>query len=58
MKVKDALSDVKREVAVMKKINHPNLISLHEVIDNPDQDKIIMGNQSRTIVVLDYADGG
>jgi [calcium/calmodulin-dependent protein kinase] kinase len=43
LKVKDALADVKREVAVMKKISHPNLISLHEVIENPDQDKIIMG---------------
>lgn len=43
MKVKDALSDVKREVAIMKKFSHPNLVSLHEVIDNPDQDKIIMG---------------
>ena len=43
MKVKDALEDVKREIAVMKKISHPNLVSLHEVIENPDNDKIIMG---------------
>jgi [calcium/calmodulin-dependent protein kinase] kinase len=48
--MKDALADVKREVAIMKKIKHPNLIALHEVIDNPDQDKIIM--------VLDYANEG
>lgn len=30
----------------MKKLSHPNLISLHEVIENPDNDKIVMGFSS------------
>lgn len=42
-KVKDALEDVRREIAIMKKISHPNLIQLYEVIDNPSNEKIIMG---------------
>ena len=42
-RVKSALEDVKREIAIMKKIDHPNLIILHEVIENPDNDKIMMG---------------
>lgn len=48
--VKDALQDVRREIAVMKKIRHPNLIQLIEVIDNPNSDKLFM--------VLEFAPGG
>lgn len=47
---KTALDTVKREIAVMKKINHPNLIKLHEVIENPDNDKIYL--------VLDFCEQG
>jgi len=32
--VTDALDDVKREIAVMKKLNHKNCVNLHEVIDD------------------------
>lgn len=45
-RMKNALEDVRREIAIMKKIRHPNLVGLHEVIDNPDEDKIIMGLNS------------
>eukprot|EP01065_Artemidia_motanka_P047736 TRINITY_DN7546_c0_g1_i1.p1 TRINITY_DN7546_c0_g1~~TRINITY_DN7546_c0_g1_i1.p1 ORF type:complete len:900 (+),score=196.22 TRINITY_DN7546_c0_g1_i1:70-2769(+) len=45
-----ALAKVQREVAVMKKLRHRNLVSLHEVIDDPDGDKIIL--------VLEYVQGG
>lgn len=43
MVVKDALSDVRKEIAIMKKIRHNNLIQLFEVIDNPTSDKLFMG---------------
>jgi [calcium/calmodulin-dependent protein kinase] kinase len=43
MVVKNALQDVQREIAVMKKIKHPNVIRLLEVIENPNTDKIYMG---------------
>ncbi|CAK83622.1 unnamed protein product (macronuclear) [Paramecium tetraurelia] len=48
--VKDALQDVRKEIAIMKKIRHKNLIQLYEVIDNPTCDKLFM--------VLEFAEGG
>ena len=41
---------VAREVAVMKKISHPNIIKLYEVLDNPNQEKIYL--------ILEYAHNG
>ena len=43
MKFKDALDNVKREIAIMKKLRHINCIKLFEVIENPDNDKLYMG---------------
>ncbi|KAJ4462759.1 putative Calcium/calmodulin-dependent protein kinase kinase 2 [Paratrimastix pyriformis] len=37
-----ALDDVKREVAIMKKLDHPNVVHLYEVIDSPDHPKLYM----------------
>eukprot|EP00243_Klebsormidium_subtile_P004773 TRINITY_DN18925_c0_g1_i1.p1 TRINITY_DN18925_c0_g1~~TRINITY_DN18925_c0_g1_i1.p1 ORF type:complete len:815 (-),score=132.87 TRINITY_DN18925_c0_g1_i1:446-2890(-) len=37
-----AWTDVLREIAIMKQLDHPNLVSLQEVIDDPDNDKIYM----------------
>ena len=31
------------EIAIMKKLQHPNLIRLHEVIDDKENDKLYMG---------------
>lgn len=41
MKV-NAYTLLEREVAIMKKIDHPHLVKLYEVIDDPDDDKIYM----------------
>ncbi|EAR97612.2 Serine/Threonine kinase domain protein (macronuclear) [Tetrahymena thermophila SB210] len=41
MKV-NAFTLLEREVAIMKKIDHPYLVKLYEVIDDPDDDKIYM----------------
>lgn len=41
MKV-NAYSMLEREVAIMKKIDHPHLVQLFEVIDDPDDEKIYM----------------
>lgn len=41
MKV-NAYTLLEREVAIMKKIDHPHLVKLFEVIDDPDDEKIYM----------------
>ncbi|GAQ84402.1 Serine Threonine protein kinase [Klebsormidium nitens] len=45
-----AWTDVLREIAIMKQLDHPNLVTLQEVIDDPDNDKIYM--------VLEYEEKG
>lgn len=42
MKVKTALQQVEREIALMKKLSHPNLVPLYEVIDSPHSDMLYM----------------
>ena len=34
---------IKREIAIMKKCHHPNIVNLIEVIDNPDSQKVYLG---------------
>lgn len=40
----------KREIAILKKIRHPNVVALLEIIDDPEQKKIYM--------VLEFAEAG
>lgn len=44
-----AMTDVLREVAIMKLLEHPNLVNLVEVIDDPESDHLYM--------VLEYVEG-
>ena len=39
----------------MKKLNHKNVIKLHEVINNPNEDKFYMSNYFYIKTVIDYA---
>ncbi|KAL2270376.1 hypothetical protein VTJ83DRAFT_2560 [Remersonia thermophila] len=39
---KDALYFIRKEVAIMKKLNHPNLVGLIEVLDDPEDDTLYM----------------
>jgi|JFJP01.1.fsa_nt_gi [calcium/calmodulin-dependent protein kinase] kinase len=52
---KDALMDVRREIAIMKKLTHRNVVKLIEVIDDVLSDEIIM---SKAQTVLDYCQKG
>lgn len=42
----------------MKKLRHPNIIRLYEVIDNPECDKIYMGMNICNCEVMEYAEKG
>ncbi|GLJ24409.1 hypothetical protein SUGI_0466160 [Cryptomeria japonica] len=44
-----ALTDVLREVEIMKTVEHPNIVNLVEVIDDPNTDQLCM--------VLEYVEG-
>lgn len=46
----DAHSMLEREVAIMKKISHPNIVKLFEVIENLENDKLYL--------VLEYMEFG
>ncbi|KAI2612463.1 Pkinase-domain-containing protein [Hypoxylon fragiforme] len=39
---KDALYLIREEIAIMKKLDHPNLVQLIEVLDDPDNDSLYM----------------
>ena len=47
---KNALNSVKREIAIMKKLEHQNIVMLHEIIDDHRRDRIYL--------VLEYVDCG
>lgn len=40
--IKDALFLIREETAIMKKLNHPNLVALIEVLDDPEEDSLYM----------------
>ncbi|KAH9288471.1 hypothetical protein KI387_032588 [Taxus chinensis] len=44
-----AMTDVLREVSIMKKLDHPNIVNLVEVIDDPETDNFYM--------VMEYVEG-
>lgn len=49
-KLGDAEDKVKKEVAILKKARHPNVVSLLEVIDDPNSQKVY--------IVLEYVENG
>jgi serine/threonine protein kinase len=42
VQVKTALEQVEREIALMKKLSHPNLVGFYEAMDSPDSDLLYM----------------
>lgn len=42
VQVKTALDQVEREIALMKKLSHPNLVQFHEAIDSIETDMLYM----------------
>lgn len=50
MRKATALDDILREISIMKKLHHRNILHLHEVINDPKEDRLFL--------VIEYADGG
>ncbi len=42
MTITTALDDVYKEIDIMKQLNHSNIISLFELIDDPSSDKLYL----------------
>ncbi|KAJ3445248.1 map/microtubule affinity-regulating kinase [Anaeramoeba flamelloides] len=47
---KTALDNVRREIAIMKKVNHPNVVNLYEVIDDNETQLLFL--------VMEFMEGG
>ena len=45
-----AFSLLEQEIAILKKIDHPNIVRLHEVIDDPEERKLY--------IIMDYVKKG
>ena len=42
-KITHPLERVYREIAILKKLDHPNVVKLIEVLDDPEQDNLYLG---------------
>ena len=45
------LERVYREIAILKKLDHPNVVKLVEVLDDPEEDKLYLGELSVCVCV-------
>lgn len=50
--VKSPLDDIKREIAILKKLDHPNVVRLFEVLDDLNEDDLILGKLLESREVL------
>ncbi len=46
----DPYARIRKEIAIFKKVNHPNVVRMHEIIDDPDNSKLFM--------ILEYCENG
>lgn len=47
---RNPIEDLRREVAIMRKLRHKNIVVLQEVVDDPHGNKMLL--------VMDYMEGG
>lgn len=44
--------DVQRECAILKKLNHPNVVKLYEIIDDPKNNTLFLGTNMYHFLIL------
>jgi len=67
-KVKTNEKKIRREIAILRRLNHPNVVSLIEVLDDPTKKRVHIGNPwlmyqlfdviDISILVMEYLGGG
>ena len=45
MAVKTALEDVYKEIEIIRRLNHPHIIKVHEIIDSEESPKLYLSNE-------------
>ena len=59
VKYKTALQQVEREIALMKKLSHPNLVQFFDALDSPDSDNLYMAIEYMPLgEILTYQNDG
>ena len=44
--------NMEREIAILKKLDHPNVVHLFEVLDDPQENELILGRLSYCSILL------
>ena len=47
-KIENPLDKIYKEIAIMKKLDHPNVVKLVEVVDDPEEDNLYMGDKTNS----------